>query len=198
MKIGVKLFGGILFLLACSIPAFGGVIVNEIMYHPASTNVLEEWLELYNTGPTNVNLSGWQITKGVAFTFPTNTVLATGGYIVVAADGPTFTSRNPVVANFVAGWSGSLGHLLELSDDAGRVVNSIEFYHEGDWALRALGPVQFAHRGWEWFAEHDGLGKSLELINPILPNAYAHNWGSSTVTGGTPGRANSIASTCVR
>ena len=79
------------------------------MFHPASTNVLEEWLELYNMGPTNVNLSGWQITKGVAFTFPTNTILATGGYLVVAADGPTFASKHPGVANFLAGWSGRLG-----------------------------------------------------------------------------------------
>src|SRR6266576_1422627 len=84
MTTGVKLFGGILFLLAWATPAFGGVVVNEIMYHPNSTNVLEEWIELHNNGPTNVNLSGWQITRGIAFTFPTNTVLAAGGYLVVA------------------------------------------------------------------------------------------------------------------
>src|SRR2546430_7271658 len=62
------------------------VVINEIMYHPNSTNVLEEWIELHNTGATNVNLSGWRTTKGVAFTFPTNTALPPGGYLVLAAD----------------------------------------------------------------------------------------------------------------
>src|SRR5438552_14814723 len=32
----------------------GAVLINEVMYHPNSTNVLEEWVELYNPGPTNV------------------------------------------------------------------------------------------------------------------------------------------------
>src|SRR5690349_2441204 len=194
MKTVSKLCGAAVFLLLCCTHLFGSVIFNEVMYHPPSTNVLEEWFELYNTGTNSVNLSGWQITKGVSFTFPTNTIIAAGGYLVVAADGPTFVSRNPGVANVVAGWSGTLGHSLELTDNLGQVANSIEFYNEGDWAVRVLGPVQYAHQGWEWFAEHDGLGKSLELINATLPNSYALNWSSSAVAGGTPGRANSIAS----
>ena len=66
MKTSIKLFGGLFFLLACATPARGGVVINEIMYHPASTNALEEWIELYNNGATNVNLSGWKITKVTA------------------------------------------------------------------------------------------------------------------------------------
>ena len=200
MNTGVKLFGGILFLLAWAIPASGGVLVNEIMYHPNSTNVLEEWIELHNNGPTNVNLSGWQFTRGVAFTFPTNTVLAAGGYLVVAADGPTFASKHPGVANVVAGWSGTLGHSLQLSDKTGQVINSVEFYGEGDWAVRVLGAAavpgaldRYGGLGWVWFAPHDGAGASLELINPNLPNTDPQNWGPNKDTDSTPGRANSIA-----
>jgi hypothetical protein len=51
--------------------------------------------------------------------------------------------------------------------------------------------------GWESFARHDGLGSSLELVNPNLPNTYAHNWGASTAANGTPGRTNSIMRTNV-
>ncbi|MDB6110280.1 MAG: hypothetical protein JWR69_2030, partial [Pedosphaera sp.] len=60
-----------------------------------------------------------------------------------------------------------------------------------------LGAVMYAHRGWEWFAAHDGLGASLELINSQQPNSYAQNWGASTAVSGTPGQANSIAHTNV-
>src|SRR2546427_8520388 len=200
VKTAVKFFSGILFLLASVMPSSGGVVFNELLYHPNSTNVLEEWIELYNTAPTNVNLSGWRITKGIAFSFPTNTMLAAGGYLVVAADGPTFASKHPGVANFVAGWSGTLGHSLQLSDKNGQVINSIEFYDEGDWAVRVLGAAgvpgaldRYGGLGWVWFAPHGGGGASLELINPNLANTHAQNWGPNTDTDSTPGRVNSIA-----
>jgi len=176
------------------------VVINEIMYHPPTTNLLEEWFEIYNPGTNAVDLSGWQVTKGVEFTFPTNTVIGVGGYLVVAADRATFTNHYPTVSNFVAGWIGDLGHSLELSDNLGQVVNSIEFFNDGDWAPLILGlngvvgaVDPFGGLGWESFALHDGYGASLELINPKLPNTYAHNWGANRSTNSTPGRVNSIA-----
>ncbi len=42
-----------------------------------------------------------------------------------------------------------------------------------------------------------GLGSSLELINPNLPNDSGQNWGFSTVWEGTPGAPNSVTSTNV-
>src|SRR5436309_1592510 len=84
------------------------VLFNEIMYHPASTNLLEDFVELYNPAVTNADLTNWKITKGVQFTFPTNTVILAHGYLVVAADRRVFTNKYPAVANFVAGWTGKL------------------------------------------------------------------------------------------
>ena len=204
MKTKAKLFSSILLLLAGAAPGLAagpGVLINEIMYHPASTNVLEEWIELYNSGPTNVNLSGWQITKGVQFAFPTNTTIAPGGYLVVAADIATFAAKYPGVPNVVPASAGPLaGHALELDDNTGKNLNSVNYYPDGDWASLTLTTNGFAAYGifgWQWYAPHDGLGSSLELINPGLPNSYAHNWGSSTTLNGTPGQPNSIAATNV-
>ena len=173
------------------------VLISEIMYHPPSTNLLEQWFELYNPANAAVNLTGWRVSKGVEFTFPTNTVLPPGGYLVVAADAATFAGKHPGVTNFVAGWLGSFARSLEVSDRAGNAVNTVAFHDEGDWAVRIMGPLHYGHRGWEWFAEHDGLGASLELINPSLSNGAPQNWGSSTVSGGTPGGPNSIAASDV-
>lgn len=36
--------------------------LNEIMYHPPSTNLLEQWFEILNAGTNTVNLSGWRVT----------------------------------------------------------------------------------------------------------------------------------------
>src|ERR1041384_6159387 len=55
--------------------AFAAVVLNEIMYHPASGNLLESYVELRNTDNITTNISGWRFTKGIQFTFPTNTPL---------------------------------------------------------------------------------------------------------------------------
>src|SRR5947199_5142010 len=42
-------------------------VINEIFYHPTSTNVLEEWVELYNPGTNAIDLTGWQFVNGMHF-----------------------------------------------------------------------------------------------------------------------------------
>jgi hypothetical protein len=178
-------------------PPPAGVIINEIMYHPASENVREEYLELYNRGGTNVNLKGWRFSQGVRFTFP-DVALAAGGYLVIAADITTFTNKYPGVTNVVGNWDGILSNSrqdLDLDDALGQRVDSVRYADEGDWAVRQRGPLDLGHRGWIWFAEHDGMGKSAELIGPHLSNNYGQNWASCLASNGTPGRPNSVFST---
>ncbi|MEK6876145.1 MAG: lamin tail domain-containing protein, partial [Nanoarchaeota archaeon] len=38
-----------------------GVVINEIMADPIADETLNEWLELYNDGNRDVNVSGWSI-----------------------------------------------------------------------------------------------------------------------------------------
>jgi hypothetical protein len=173
-----------------------GVVISEIMYHPANANVLEEFIELHNRGAADVDLTGWRLTSAVRFTFPEVTIPA-GGYLVVAADLETFAAKYPDVTNVVGNWSGILSNSREtinLRNAENQIVNSVSYADEGDWAIRARGPLDLGHYGWRWVAEHDGLGKSIELINPVLSNAHGQNWASSVEVEGTPGRANSVSS----
>ena len=49
----VALFG----CLSLTFPLLASdIVMTEVMYHPSSENVLEEYIELYNHGPTNVSL----------------------------------------------------------------------------------------------------------------------------------------------
>src|SRR5437763_8091150 len=102
-----------LFVTFSSQAASPTILINEIMFHTPGTNKLEQWFELYNPAAKSVSLSGWKITKSVSFTFPANAAIAANGYLVVAADGPTFHANYPSVLNYVGGWTGSLGHHLE-------------------------------------------------------------------------------------
>ncbi|MHA3774957.1 lamin tail domain-containing protein [Verrucomicrobiota bacterium sgz303538] len=175
--------------------AQAGVVLNEILYRPGTTipeNTKAEFVELLNTGTETVSLGGWQFTKGVAFTFPAGTTIAPGGYLVVAADVPTFQGQYPGVNNVVGGWTGQLsnsGERIELVDATGKVVDSVEYSDEGDWAKRAGTPTT----GWAWTTTAATGGCSLELRNPALPHDRGQNWAPSAAATGTPGTANSQA-----
>ena len=166
------------------------------MYHPSSENVLEEYVELLNLEATNVNLSGWRLTKGAKFTFAPNTLLSPGGYLVVAANHAAFSAKYPAVTNVVGDWVGILSNTreqIQLEDAAGNLIDDVSFSDEGDWAVRQRGVLDAGHQGWDWFKPHDGLGKSLELRNPAMPNEFGQNWAASIPVNGTPGQANSVA-----
>lgn len=74
------------------------------MYHPpgvADTGVDE----LRNEMSVNMDLTGWRITGGVNFTFPSNTSIPAGGHLVIAANPgalPGVSALGP--------WTGSLNN----------------------------------------------------------------------------------------
>jgi hypothetical protein len=189
-----RVFFIFLLVLSASRARCDDVIINEIMYHPASENPLEEYIELFNSGTNVVDLTGWRFKSGVNFTL-TNVSLAVRGYLVVAANVAAFRAKYPLVANVVGGWVGTLANTdedIELDDAFGQSADSVHYASGGDWAVRTRGPMDHNHQGWTWFAAHDGGGKSLELINPLLPNRHGQNWAASLTTEGTPGRVNSV------
>ena len=176
------------------------IVINEIMYHPyhainTPENTDEEYIELYNPGNESVDLSGWQFVSGVNFTFPNDVIIESGEYLVVVANEDVFRDKYQEINNFIGNWEGILsnsGERIELTDENGATIDVVEYADEGDWSVRELGPVDFYHRGWEWSDEHDGNGKSLELINPLFTNDYGQNWSASLEDGGTPGKINSV------
>jgi hypothetical protein len=190
-----------------------GIVISEIMYHPSTENPRHEFIELHNKGAASVNLSGWRLRRGVEFTLPTNTVIHAAGYLVIAADQQGFMNRYPGVTNVVGSWLvvnvtniagtaltnypnklSNTRNRIDLEDPTGRQVNTVTYADEGDWAIRQRGLNDGGYRGWTWRKEHDGLGKSLELINVAMPNEYGQNWAASLNNDGTPGRGNSVAS----
>ena len=182
------------------------VVISEIMYHPASNNVLEEYIEIHNRGSQAVNLHGWRFNRGIDFTFP-NVTLNAGSYLVVAADTVAFDAAYPGVANVIGGWSGQLSNqseAIQLVDESGARIDRVTYADDGNWATRAqvsvVGEDGVERAGWDWLALHDGgdengnNGKSLELVNLSMPNQHGQNWASSVPDGGTPGAVNSTRS----
>ena len=169
----------------------GNIVISEIMFHPSSELVADEWIELRNRGTNAVNLAGWKLNRAVDFVFP-SVNLPVGGYLVVAANVAAFNAKYPGVTSVVGGWLGRLSNSrdeIELEDPSGNQVNLVAYADEGDWAFRsAAGGL-----GWDWICPADGFGSSLELRQISLPNGNGQNWASSITVNGTPGAVNSVA-----
>src|SRR5438105_14379192 len=62
----------------------GSVVINEINYNgPVKTNPTE-YVELTNPGNAPVDLGGASFTNGIAYTFPSGTMLQPGAFLLVA------------------------------------------------------------------------------------------------------------------
>src|SRR5687767_1708971 len=117
-------------LFSCCLARGADVVINEVMYHPASKNSQEEFIELYNTSSQAVDLTGWRFTKGISFTFPQLTILGPGSYLVVAADAARFQAIYPGVSDVVGPWRGTLsnnGEEISLANAAGQKVDSLRY-----------------------------------------------------------------------
>jgi CotH protein/lamin tail-like protein len=156
----------------------GDIVINELMYDPISGNDDDQYVELYNKGTSTVNLAGWQFTSGVTFTFPTNTLIAPNGYMVVARNLTNLFAKysNLNSANTVGNYTGKLSHdgeLVTLSmPQTFYVTNTI--YVEEDEVTYGTGG-----RWGEWSS---GGGSSLELIDPHSNHRLAANWADSDDT----------------
>src|ERR1035437_6930972 len=72
----------LLFFLFAAAPAARAdsvVVFNEIMYHPGTNAAGGEWLELHNQMAVDVDLSGWSIANGAAYTFSAGGGIPPGG-----------------------------------------------------------------------------------------------------------------------
>jgi hypothetical protein len=166
------------------------IVINEIMYHPASELETEEYIELRNTGAVAVNVSGWQFTSGVQYTVPAATPsIPAGGFLVVAANAAAFTAKYPTVTNFVAGWTGTLSNSansIVLKDQLGAKIDEVKYADDGDWGVRERDDSDAGYRGWRWRSAADGSGNPSSSSMRHLTTAKARNWGASTTPGAHP------------
>ncbi len=163
------------------IPEYHDVVFNEILADPTPFIGLPEYefLELYNTHPTNsFNLNNWSFVNSTTEKYLPNYLLPPGGFVILcdALDVSSFTSYGDVIgiASFPA--LTNSGDSLTLKDPSAFVIDLVEYSDD-------------------WYDTPGGLvgGRTLELINPNLPCQSATNWAESTSpTGGTPGAVNFV------
>lgn len=138
------------------------VVINEILYHARPTYAdpgadppvayatnPSEFIELHNPGTTPIYLEGWRLSSGIDYTFPANTILDPGGYLVVdhtQFQGTLSNSSDRVV----------------LRNAANDIIDEVTYVDGGRWPEMA-----------------DGGGSSLERIHPAAPSRAPESWRAS-------------------
>ena len=154
-------------ILAVPLTLPAQIVINEIHYTPDVKTELVEFIELYNSSGSAVNLSGWQFTEGVTYTIPNGTTLAAGGYLVVAQNPTALQAKFGVAA--LGPWTGKLsseGEKLVLKNAAGGTEDEVAY-----------------SLGFPWPTVGDAPGYSIELINPTFDNDLGGNWRRSLNSG---------------
>jgi len=159
------------------------VVINEIHYNPLTGNNDDEFIELHNRGVSAVNIGGWRLADGIDFAFPSNTVIAANGYVVVANDRARFlTIYSNVTPTIVFGnYGGNLDNggervALTMPD---LVVATNDFGLIETNTIRIVVDEVTYGTGGRWGRFHDGNGASLELVDPRSDNRLAPNWAES-------------------
>ncbi len=145
------------------------LVVSELHYNPVPGGY--EFIELMNTSPAVIDLSGVTLSDAVAFTFPAGTRLNAGERLIVTESGGTFPAavRN---AGAYAGKLANSGEHLSVTAANGAPILSLSWTDAAPWPVEA-----------------DGIGSSLTLMRPgTHPDAQNPlNWRNSIPNDGTPG-----------
>ena len=155
------------------------LVINEINYNSSSSFDSEDWIEIYNNSDEIHDISNWKLkdeNDNNIFIFPENLTVTNDDYFVICRDSASFRNlygeNIKIVGNFNFGLNNS-GDLIRIYNKNDELIDSVRYSDDEPWPEKS-----------------DGMGSTLELINPDLDNSFAANWKSS-VERGTPGAKNS-------
>ncbi len=166
------------FLWLCVSMAHSQVMINEIMYNPQGNEANGEYIELFNMGEKDIDLSGWSIQDAIDYRFPNHTVIEAQDYLVICRnelfirDFYSLNNSIKTVGNYAPSNLSNAGELIQLVDANGNEVDRVDYNDNPPWPFEA-----------------DGEGASLDLIHPLADNNNVLYWAPSQIP--TPGRVNS-------
>ena len=153
--------------------------LTEIHYHPLDEATVSgdeyEFVELKNTGQAALSLRDVAFDEGIQYAFPADTIVESGGFLVVASNAAAFHDRYGFAPSgeYTARLSNT-GERITLSDlPAHTAITSVAYLDRSPWPVAA-----------------DGGGRSLVPVTADLddePDRFVH-WRTSFAIHGSPGR----------
>ena len=142
--------------MVCAAPAWAEVVINEVDTNPPGDDVrgTTEWVELYNSGPTDVDVSGWQIRSAATektLVLPADSVIEPGGFETYKHEPAWFANRGDSVEllNAAGNMLDATPNLVDVANDPKtwqRVGDGIDTDSADDWT--AGEPTWGVSNGW--------------------------------------------------
>ena len=148
------------------------LVINEIHYNPIDGT--KEFIEIYNRDNNTKNISGYNFSEGVHFTFPEGATIAAGEHIIIADNATHYSGNGYQVFEWAYSNLSNDGEVIVLQNPVKLTVDSIAYNDANPWDKAP-----------------DGKDYSLELLHPTLDKSNPLNWFRSDAVGGTPGFENS-------
>ena len=160
----------------------GVVLINEVAWSGTHASSSDEWIELYNTSPSALDLNGWKLTDDGDIDIPLQgTIAAHGFFLLERSDDNAIADRN--AHQVYAGALNNSGETLRLLDPSQHLIDSANQGRRRWPAGNASSRQSMERRGgediagnWGTFNGYHGCGLDANG-HPIA---------------GTPGSANSI------
>ena len=122
-------------LLIHSCPALSQILINEysasnLSFIQDNYDEYEDWIELYNAGPSGVKIGGYHLSDDTAspalWTFPAGVFLPSNGYLKIWASGRNEVSGNHYHASFRLTQTKSSPDFVVLSDPDGVIIDQVQ------------------------------------------------------------------------
>lgn len=160
------------------------LVISEVMYNPYSPDALNyEFIELFNSSGTPIDISSYRLEGDIKYSFATNTVIAAGGFLVIARKPEDIISHYGIT-NVLGPYDGSLpnnGGKIKVFSQSGAVLLDFSYETKPPWPIAA-----------------DGTGHSMVLVRPSLGLNNPLAWGWSDKVDGSPGRAEGFSPSPLR
>jgi len=142
------------------------LVITEIMYNDLSSSDSLEYFEIYNNTFNAINIGGFEITEGVHYTFPANTILGSGNYLVIAKDSALVNSVFGITGThqWESGGLKNSGEDIEIQNTVGDTIAYVDYDDASPWPLKG-----------------DGDGPSIEYCDLSTNAEYYNNDGSQWV-----------------
>lgn len=159
-------FGGLVYAAGA-----GSVVINEVAWAGSSDSGNNEWIELYNSTGSSVDLSGWYISDDAgASPYALSGAIPANGYYLIEDSEVSVPS---VIADAIINLSlANSGDSLVLFDSTGAIIDSVN------------------SSGGAWFAGSGTTWATMQRMDVSVSGDLAGNWGSGI---GTP-KALNVAS----
>lgn len=163
------------------VPSWGDITISEILFDPNPPVQLpnQEYLEIYNNSPYDINLEGWIVAVGNdTITLP-NFELLSESYLLITDTSAinSFNVTSGLGINWPSGLLPNSGGSISILSPQRNLI------HYADYSVALFSNPNKAEGGWSL----ENSSVTASCVSPLL-------WdGSENLAGGTPGLPNSIS-----